>query len=124
VPEPEQLGVFRQRIPAESLHHAAFGELHDPQQIASQMSPTELRLTLVILQIRAETVAAQDALEDRSQQADQNLAAAGGSDKLKDFFCPLCRLSDVHVLDNSKVSQATRYFRLERLLIASRDASS
>ena len=61
--------MLGQRIAAESLHRAALGELHDPQQIAFQVSPAELRLAGVIFQVGAETVAAQDALEHGSQQA-------------------------------------------------------
>ena len=52
--------MLGQRVAAELLHRVAFGELHNPQQIAFQMSPAELRLAGVILQVGAETVAAQD----------------------------------------------------------------
>src|SRR5713226_3558991 len=70
--------MLGQRIAAESLHSAALGELHNPQQIAFQVGPAELRFTGVIFQVRAETVAAQDALEDGSEQTNENFAAAGG----------------------------------------------
>lgn len=76
VPEPEEPGMLGQGVAAELLHGAAFGELDDPQQIPFQMSPAELRCARVILQIGAEAVAAQDALEDRAQQADQHFTAA------------------------------------------------
>src|ERR1017187_6467480 len=60
--------------------HTAFSP--DGQRIvtasddALQVSPAELRFAGVILQVRAETVDAQDALENGSQQADQHFAAA------------------------------------------------
>src|SRR6202007_3016665 len=70
--------MLGQRIAAESLHRAAFGELDNSQQVALQVRPAELRLAGVIFQVRTETVAAQDALEHSPQQAHQDVAAAGG----------------------------------------------
>jgi hypothetical protein len=64
--------VLGQRVAAESFHRAALGELHNPQQIAFQVRSAELRFAGVILQVCAETVAAQDALEDGSQQTHQH----------------------------------------------------
>src|SRR5271157_3329570 len=70
--------MLGQRVAAESLYRAVLGELHNPQQISLQVRPTELRFAGMILQVRAETVAAQHALKDGSQQTDQHFAAAGG----------------------------------------------
>src|SRR5580698_2340115 len=74
--------MLGQRVAAESLHRATLGKLHNPQQVAFQMRPTELCFAGVILQVRTETVAAQDALEDGSQQTNQDFAAAGGSHRV------------------------------------------
>src|SRR5580658_11101137 len=74
--------MLGQRVAAELLHHAALGEFHNPQQVAFQMSPAELRLAGVILQVGAETVAAQDTLEHGSQQAGQDCAAARGRHRI------------------------------------------
>ncbi len=82
VPEPEEPGMLGQGVAAEPLHGTAFGELGDPQQIAFQMSPAELRCARMILQIRAETVAAEDALEDSAQQTGQHFAAARGGHRI------------------------------------------
>src|SRR5712692_850460 len=79
VPEPEESGVLSQSVAAESLHRTALGELHNPQQVAFQVSPAELRMAGVILQVRTETVAAQHTPENGSQQSHQHFAAAGGS---------------------------------------------
>ena len=51
------------------------------------MSPAELRFAGMILQVRAETVAAPDALEDGSQQADQHRATAGCRHCVDDVPC-------------------------------------
>src|SRR5260370_24391493 len=85
--------MLGQRIAAEPLYRAALGELHDPQQIAFQVCPAELRFAGVILQVRAETVAAQDALEDAAEQPDQHLAATG------------CRHCVDHILHSYKSPQ-------------------
>src|SRR5260370_2511016 len=74
--------MLGQRIAAEPLYRARLGELHDPQQIAFQVSPAELRFAGVILQVRAETIAAQDALEHGSEQACQYFATAGGRHRI------------------------------------------
>ena len=74
--------MLGQRIAAESLHRARFGELQDSQHIAYQVGPAELRLAGVIFQVRAETIAAQDATEHLPQQVAQNLAAASGGHRI------------------------------------------
>src|SRR2546430_2609887 len=58
----------RQRVPAKSLRVGGLGELLNAQNIALQVRPTKLRQPFVIFEIRAETVAAQDAREHRPQQ--------------------------------------------------------
>jgi hypothetical protein len=50
--------MLGQRVAAESLYRAVLGELHNTQQISFQVRPTELRFAGMILQVRAETVAA------------------------------------------------------------------
>ena len=80
-------GLLGQRIAAKSLYRTALGELHNPQQISFQVRPAELRWAGVILQVRAETVAAQHALEDGSQQTDQHCAAAGGCHRVDHVPC-------------------------------------
>ena len=79
MPEPEKPGMLGQRVPAKLLHDAALGKLRNSQQIAFEMRPAELGRARVILQVRAETVAAQDTLEDGAEQTDQHFAAAGCS---------------------------------------------
>src|SRR5258708_19612660 len=69
--------MLRQRVAAESLHLAALSEFHHSQQIPFQVRPAELGFALVIFQIGAEAVAAQDAPEHGSQQTDQHRATAG-----------------------------------------------
>src|ERR1035438_1659021 len=79
--------MLGQRVAAESLYRVVLGELHNPQQISLQVRPTELRFAGMILQVRAETVAAQDALKDGSQQTDQHFAAAGGRHRVDHVPC-------------------------------------
>ena len=69
--------MLGQCVPAESFYRAVFGEVHNPQQIALQVSPAELRFAGVIFQVRAESVAAQHTPENGPQQANQDFAAAG-----------------------------------------------
>ncbi len=49
--------MFGQRIAAKSLHRATLGKLDDPQQIALQVGPAELRFAVVVFQVGAEAVA-------------------------------------------------------------------
>jgi hypothetical protein len=62
-PQPEQSGMLRQRVTTEAFYGAAFGEFQDPQQIPLEMRPTELGFALVIFQIGAESITAQDSLK-------------------------------------------------------------
>src|SRR3974390_1977600 len=69
--------MLGQRIATESFHRAGLGEFQHAQEIPFQVRPAELSFALVILQIGAEPITAQDSLEHGSQQAGQNPAAAG-----------------------------------------------
>ena len=60
--------MLRQRVPTEAFYGAAFRQLQDPQEIPLQMRPTELGFALVIFQIGAESIVAQDSLEHGPQQ--------------------------------------------------------
>src|ERR1035441_9988363 len=79
--------MLGQRVAAESLYRVVLGELHNPQQISLQVRPRELRFAGMILQVRAETAAAQHALKDGSQQTDQHFAAAGGRHRVDHVPC-------------------------------------
>ena len=67
VPESKEPGLLGQGVATELLHCATLGELHDPQQITFQVRSAELGRALVILQISAEPVAAQNAPEHGPQ---------------------------------------------------------
>jgi len=47
VPQAEQTGMYRQRIPAESLGGRLLGEIQNAQEVSFQVGPAELRLALV-----------------------------------------------------------------------------
>src|SRR5260370_21750 len=80
VPQAEQTGMYRQRIPAESLGGRLLGEIQNAQEVSFQVGPAELRLALVIFQVAAEAVTAQDPLKPRSQQLDQQLRSSRPGD--------------------------------------------
>jgi len=60
MPQAEQTSMQSQSIPAESLRLCCFGYLQHTQDIAFEVRPAKLSLTLVILQIARTAIAAKD----------------------------------------------------------------
>jgi len=80
MPEPEQPGMEGQRVPGEMVRVGGFAQLPDTEDVPLQMGPTELSDPLVVLDIGAEAVAAQDAGEGRPQELLKDLGAAAAGD--------------------------------------------
>jgi len=70
----------RQSVSKEPFCSSVLGEIQNAEDVPFQMHPAELRPALVILQVAAEPVAAQDSLKHRSQHPNQQFRSARSRD--------------------------------------------
>ena len=84
MPQPKQLRRLRQRVAAEPFGVGRAAKFLNSQQIPLQMSPTELGVTLVILQVCPESVTAQNPRKHGAQQMDEDGGTARGGHREED----------------------------------------
>lgn len=81
MPEPKKPGMQRQGVTGKAIGHRGSGELLYPEEVSFQVGPAELCNALVVLDVGAEAIGAEDAQELRSQQLTQHFGTAALGDR-------------------------------------------
>ena len=84
MPEPKKPGMQCQGVTGKAIGHRGSGELLNSEQVSFQVGPAELGNALVVLDIGAEAIGAQDAQKLRPQHLTQHFGTAALGDR-KDY---------------------------------------
>jgi hypothetical protein len=84
MPEPEEPGMQGQSVATEAFRVGGLADFLYAQDIAFEVSPAELALPLVVLQVTGAAVAAKDSGEYFTQQLNQHFGSAREGDLIED----------------------------------------
>src|ERR1019366_3014697 len=76
MPQTEQTRMQSEGVAAESFRLCCFGDLQHAQNVAFEVRPAKLSLSLVVFQVTGTAVAAEDTRENRAEQLDQHFGSA------------------------------------------------